>query len=63
MGSSITSHFRNMSDEQFEDMFKLGAKGMSERLQMLEKQLHRCETEKKRFQALYNRLQTDFTNS
>lgn len=60
MGPSITTHFRKMSDEQFEDMFKLGAKGMNERLHMLQNQLQRCETEKMRFQALYTKLQSDY---
>jgi hypothetical protein len=60
MSSTITSHFRQLSDLQFEELFKLGAAGMTERLQLLEKQLLRCENERERFQALFAKLDTNF---
>lgn len=35
---------------------------MSEKLDMLSNQLQRCQTEKKRFEDLYEKLQSDFSN-
>eukprot|EP01101_Sappina_pedata_P002287 TRINITY_DN12531_c0_g1_i1.p1 TRINITY_DN12531_c0_g1~~TRINITY_DN12531_c0_g1_i1.p1 ORF type:complete len:934 (-),score=360.41 TRINITY_DN12531_c0_g1_i1:13-2775(-) len=60
LGNEITSHFRELKDENYEKMFELGFEKLKERKTVLEEQLVQTKQARDRFREVYKKIQQDF---